>query len=81
MNIKWVQYLAKKNDIKKKKRLVKEQYRLVKYEIYNAIKVGDFDVYYYNYLLSEVVDKLRQKGFKVEKTDGYYEKWYISWEI
>lgn len=37
------------------------------YEIHNAIKAGDFYIYYYNYLSSEVVDKLQQKGFKVEK--------------
>lgn len=81
MNIKWVQYLTKKNIIKKRKRLVKEQYRLVKYEIHNAMKVGDFYTYYYGYLLSDVVDKLIQKGFKAEKAGDYSEKWFISWEI
>ena len=81
MNIKWIQYLTKKNEIRKKKRLVREQYRLVKYEIHNAIKAGDFYIYYYNYLSSEVVDKLQQKGFKVEKNGDYWEKWYISWEV
>lgn len=81
MNIKRIQYLTKKNDIKKRKRLVREQYKLVKYEIHNAMKVGDFYTYYYGYLLSDVVDKLIQKGFKAEKTGDYSEKWFISWEI
>ena len=81
MNIKWVQYLTKKNEIRKKKRLVKEQYRLVKDEIHGAMKAGDFYTCYHSYLLNGVVDKLRQKGFKVEKINGHCEKWHISWEI
>lgn len=81
MNVKRVQYLTKKNDTKKRKRLVREQYKFVKHEIRKAMKVGDFYIYYYDYLLSDAVNKLVQKGFKVEKINGYYEKWYISWEI
>ena len=81
MNIKWIQYFSKKNDIKKRKRFEREQYKLVKYEIYTAMKAGDFYIFYYSYLLSDVVNKLIQKGFKVEKVDDYSEKWYISWEI
>ena len=78
MNIKLVQYLTKKNGIKKKKRLIREQYKLVKYKIYSAMKTGDFYTYYPDCLFSEVVDKLRQKGFKVEK---YCTGWSINWEI
>ena len=76
MNIKWVQYLTKKNDTKKRKRIVREQYKLVKREIHRAMKEGDFYIYYYDYLLSDAVNKLLQKGFKVEKISGYYEKIY-----
>ena len=82
MNIKWIQYLTKGNDIKKRKKLVRKQYKLVKHEIHNGVKAGDFHIFYYDYLHSEVVNKLIQKGFKVEKVNnGYYEKWHISWEI
>ena len=80
MNIKWIQYLTKRNDIKKRKKLVRKQYKLVKHEIHNGVKAGDFYTYYHGYLLSDVVDKLIQKGFKAEKTGDYSEKWYISWE-
>ena len=45
------------------------------------MKAGDFYTYYHGYLLSDVVDKLIQKGFKAEKTGDYSEEWYISWEI
>lgn len=81
MNIKRVQYLTKKNNIKKEKRLVREQYKLVKYKIYSAMKAGKFYTFYHGYLFSDVVNKLRQKGFKLEKNNDYYEKWYINWEI
>ena len=81
MNIKWVQFLTKRNEVKKRKRLVREQYKFVKREIYDAIKTGDFCIYHYGYLLSDTVNKLIQKGFKVEKTGSCSEKWYISWEI
>ena len=80
MNIKWVQYFTKRNDIKKRKRLVREQYKLIKYEIYNAMKVGNFYTHYYGYLLNDVVNKLIQKGFKVEKIECSNIEWYISWE-
>lgn len=82
MNIKWVRYLTKRNEVKKRKKLVKNQYKLVKREIYNAMKAGDFYIFYYDYLSSDVVNKLLQKGFKVEKVNNnYHEKWYINWEI
>ena len=80
MNIKWVQYLTKKNNKRKEKKLVREQYKLVKYKIYSAMKAGKFYTYYHGCLFSEVVDKLRQKGFKIEKIDDYNEKWHINWE-
>ena len=44
------------------------------------MKAGKFYTYYHDCLFSEVVDKLRQKGFKVEKIDDFNEKWYINWE-
>lgn len=46
------------------------------------MKEGKFYTFYHDYLLSDVVYKLLQKGFKVEKVDSsnYSEKWYISWE-
>lgn len=81
MNIKWIQYLTKKNEIKKRKRLVRKQYKLVKCEIRKAMKEGDFYIIYYNYLSSNTVNKLLQKGFKIEKIGSYSEKWHISWEI
>ena len=81
MNIKWVQYLTKKNDIKREKKFIKERYKLVKREIRKAVKKGDFYIFYYGYLSSDAANKLRQKGFKVEKvSNSYHEKWYISWE-
>lgn len=84
MNIKWVQFLTKRNDKKREKRekkLVREQYKLVKYQIKEDMKEGNFYIFYCDYLLSDVANKLIQKGFKVEKISGYNEKWYISWEI
>ena len=81
MNIRRIQYLTKKNSKRKEKKLVREQYKLVKYKIYSAVKAGKFYTYYHDCLFSEVVDKLRQKGFKLEKNNDYYEKWYINWEI
>jgi predicted metal-dependent phosphotriesterase family hydrolase len=82
VNIKWIQYLTKKNDIKKRKKFVRKQYKLVKREIHWAMKAGYFYIYYYSYLPDNIIDKLRQKGFKVEKIkDCYCEKWYINWEI
>lgn len=81
MNIKWIQYLTKKNGERKEKRLVKEQYKLVKYQIKEAMKKGKFYTFYYDNLFNDVVNRLQQKGFKVEKIDGYCEKWHISWEI
>ena len=80
MNIKWIQYLTKKNSKRKEKKLVRERYKLVKYQIKEAMKEGKFYTFYHGYLLSDVVNKLCQKGFKVEKIDSYNEKWHNSWE-
>lgn len=78
MNIKRVQYLTKKNSIKKEKRLIREQYKIIKCQIKASMKEGKFYTFYHGYLFSDVVNKLRQKGFKLEKNNDYYE---INWEI
>ena len=84
MNIKWVQFFTKKNEGKRRKKFVREQYGDVKYQIHQAVKTGDFCVFYHGFLYEENVKKLRQKGFKVEKNvinGNYNETWKISWEI
>ena len=81
MNIKRVQYLTKKNGKRKEKKLIREQYKIIKYQIKESMKEGKFYTFYHGYLLSDVVNKLQQKGFKIEKIDDYNEKWDISWEI
>ena len=73
MNIKRIQYLTKKNGERKEKEFVREQYKLVKYQIKEAMKKGKFYTFYHNYLLGDVVNKLRQKGFKVEKIVDFIE--------
>lgn len=80
MNIKWIQFLTKKNSKRREKQLEREEYKLIKSQIKEAMKEGKFHTFYHDYLLSDVANKLIQKGFKVEKISGYSEKWYISWE-
>ena len=81
MNIKRIQYLTKKNSKRKEKKLVREQYKIIKYQIKESMKEGKFYTFYHGYLLSDVINKLQQEGFKLEKNNDYYEKWYINWEI
>ena len=80
MDIKWIQYLTKRNSKRREKQLEREEYKLIKSQIKEAMKEGKFYTFYHDYLLSDVANKLVQKGFKVEKISGYSEKWYISWE-
>ena len=80
VDIKWIQYLTKRNSKRREKQLEREEYKLIKSQIKEAMKEGKFYTFYHDYLLSDVANKLVQKGFKVEKISGYSEKWYISWE-
>ena len=84
MNIKWIQFFTKKNEGRRRKKFVREQYGDVKSNIHQSVKTGNFYVFYHGFLYEENVKKLRQKGFKVEKNiinGNYNENWKISWEI
>ena len=84
MNIKWIQFFTKKNEGRRRKKFVREQYGDIKYTIHQSVKTGNFYVFYHGFLYEENVKKLRQKGFKVEKNvigGNYNENWKISWEI
>ena len=50
MNIKWIQFFTKKNEGRRRKKFVKRQYSDVKYTIRQAVKTGDFYVFYHSFL-------------------------------
>ena len=82
MNIKRIQYLTKKNDVKKKKKRIKEQYKEIKEQIKRQVKVGHYYTYYSGFLHEENIEKLQKQGFIVKgEQEKYCTGWHISWEI
>ena len=82
MNIKWIQYLTKKNDVKRKKKRIKEQYKAIKEQIKHQVKSGYYDTYYHGFLHEENIEKLQKQGFIVKgEREKYCTGWNISWEI
>lgn len=78
MNIKWVQYFTKRNEIKKEKKRIREQYKEIKYNIKQAVKKGQYSTYFILFLFNENIERLKKQGFEVEKIDE--RNWFISWE-
>ena len=82
MNIKWIRYFTKKNEIKKKKKYIREQYKEIKKQIKHQVKIGHYHTYYKCFLYEENIKKLQKQGFVIkEKKEKYYTGWDISWEI
>lgn len=79
-----IQKLTQWNKKRLEKQHIREQYKLIKYEICKAIKRGSYYFYFHYFLYTENRNKLEKKGFVVEPrgtdVDGIYDFWKISWE-